>query len=206
MGTRERRAREKARRREEILDAARELFWQRGYEATTMPAVAEAAELAPGTLYLYFPGKEALYVALLEEGYEKLLARLKRGVRKDEAPRAQAEKLIDVFQKFAVDHPQYFRIIFFVLQREGRLMRDLCVDEAQWQRLSDHFNACRSVAGGILERAGIARSGAELEHKVSAVWSMLAGVVLYYRQADASNYRAISREAKRTILRGLFGD
>ncbi|MHB9146648.1 MAG: TetR family transcriptional regulator [Symbiobacteriia bacterium] len=48
-----------------ILDAARQVFAERGYHGSTMRDIAAAAGVATGTLYLYFPSKEALYEALL---------------------------------------------------------------------------------------------------------------------------------------------
>ena len=76
MGTTERRQREAQQRRQDILKAAQKVFWEKGFSGTTMPQVAAEAELAPGTLYLYFPSKDALYVELLVEGYDVLKERL----------------------------------------------------------------------------------------------------------------------------------
>jgi len=49
-------------RRKQILDAAIEVFSQKGYAAATMPEIAESAGLAAGTLYLYFPNKRELFI------------------------------------------------------------------------------------------------------------------------------------------------
>ena len=54
------RERSKARRRAAIERAAWELFAERGYEATTIPDIAELAEVAPRTVTLYFPNKADL--------------------------------------------------------------------------------------------------------------------------------------------------
>ena len=124
MGTRQRRDREAKRRRQSILDAARDVFFKHGYAAATIPKVAAAAELAPGTLYLYFPSKDALYAELLAEGYETLHQRLAQSVRPGAPPRRQAEALIDAFFDFARQNPEYFDIVFFVLQREGATALD----------------------------------------------------------------------------------
>lgn len=57
----------KAERRADILAAALACFARTGYHATTMAEVAEAAEVSKGTPYLYFPSKEALFIALHDE-------------------------------------------------------------------------------------------------------------------------------------------
>ncbi|MGH9129185.1 MAG: TetR/AcrR family transcriptional regulator [Acidimicrobiales bacterium] len=57
----------KAERRADILAAALDCFSRTGYHDTTMAEVAEAAEVSKGTPYLYFPSKEALFIALHDE-------------------------------------------------------------------------------------------------------------------------------------------
>jgi len=54
MGTAERRARQKASLRGEILDAARRMFAEEGYEQVSMRRLAERIEYSPTTIYLYF--------------------------------------------------------------------------------------------------------------------------------------------------------
>src|SRR5579862_4698706 len=56
----------------EILRAARGLFAHRGYAATNIEEIAEAAGIAKGTVYLYFPSKEAVFAGVLESNLEAL--------------------------------------------------------------------------------------------------------------------------------------
>lgn len=62
-----RRERKKADKRARILRAATELFNERGFAAATTSAIAEAAGIGTGTLFLYFPTKEDLLVAVFRE-------------------------------------------------------------------------------------------------------------------------------------------
>jgi AcrR family transcriptional regulator len=55
----------KAETRQRILDAARERFTARGYEATTTRDIADAAGIANGTLFNYFASKEAILASLV---------------------------------------------------------------------------------------------------------------------------------------------
>jgi AcrR family transcriptional regulator len=55
-----RRARKKERTRQEIFSAAMELFAKRGFEAVTIEAICDAADVARGTFFLHFPTKAAL--------------------------------------------------------------------------------------------------------------------------------------------------
>lgn len=60
--TRTRRARSPETRPGEILDAALALFRERGYAGTSMQHIAQAADVAIGTVYVYFPSKENVLV------------------------------------------------------------------------------------------------------------------------------------------------
>ena len=64
MGITERKEREKNQRQADIVAAAEQIFFSKGYENATMDDVAKAAELAKGTLYLYFKSKEELLLAI----------------------------------------------------------------------------------------------------------------------------------------------
>ena len=61
-----------ASKRERILEAALKLFANQTYQAVTMDRVAEAANVAKGTLYLYFQSKEDLYLGILIDGMESM--------------------------------------------------------------------------------------------------------------------------------------
>ncbi len=64
MGIQERKEREKERRRQQIIVAAKRVFSEKGFNKATMEDIATEAELSPGTLYLYFKNKEELYASL----------------------------------------------------------------------------------------------------------------------------------------------
>lgn len=62
------RDRKKARRREEIVTAARDLFARQGIDATTMADIAAAAEVSPPTVFNYFGSKDGILIAMITEG------------------------------------------------------------------------------------------------------------------------------------------
>ena len=69
-----RREREKLNRRNEILQAARKVFAEKGYDVATVDDVASAAELSKGTIYLYFKSKADLFLSTLEMGMEQVIS------------------------------------------------------------------------------------------------------------------------------------
>ena len=77
------RERKKQRTRETIARAARELFAERGYHATTLPDIAEAADVSTRTIFAYFPSKEDILFSdfpLMKEALARALAERPEGV------------------------------------------------------------------------------------------------------------------------------
>ncbi len=64
MGIQERKQRERERRRQQIMIAAKRVFSVKGFNRATMEDIAKEAELSPGTLYLYFKNKDELFSSL----------------------------------------------------------------------------------------------------------------------------------------------
>jgi AcrR family transcriptional regulator len=64
MGIKERKEREKERRRQQIIVAAKRIFSAKGFNKATVEDIAEEAEISPGTIYIYFKNKDELYASL----------------------------------------------------------------------------------------------------------------------------------------------
>ena len=73
---RNRRPQDRESKREEILDAATELFTRDGYDRTALKAIATSAGVTANTIYWYFPDKDALLVAVLDRLLLTALAEL----------------------------------------------------------------------------------------------------------------------------------
>src|SRR5208283_6230223 len=95
MGVKERKLRQKKFLRQEILDAASDLFGKEGFENVSMRKIAEKIEYSPTTIYLYFKDKADLLDCICEETFARLvrkqnsidqaiadpIERLKKGLR-----------------------------------------------------------------------------------------------------------------------------
>jgi len=97
MGIQERKERERCHRRAQILASARNAFVKHGLSTTSMDRIAKEAELAKGTLYLYFRSKDELLMGLIANDMEMLIERITRITNK---PMRADEKLIHAFAEF----------------------------------------------------------------------------------------------------------
>jgi AcrR family transcriptional regulator len=103
MGILERKEREKERRRQQIMVAAKRVFSEKGFSKATMEDIAQEAELSPGTLYLYFRNKEELYASLSLRILQYLLLRIEhvnsmKPAGPDEKLKALMEVMYDVYE------------------------------------------------------------------------------------------------------------
>src|SRR5947207_213266 len=76
-----RRQRERLLMRARLLEAAREIAAAEGWQAVTIRKIADRLEYASPVLYQYFPGKDALLLALMSEGFRTITERLREVVR-----------------------------------------------------------------------------------------------------------------------------
>jgi AcrR family transcriptional regulator len=79
METLSRKERERQVREEEIIQAAEEIFYSKGYNDASMDEIAKKAQFTKRTLYQYFENKEDLYYAVVLKGYKQLFKYLKVG-------------------------------------------------------------------------------------------------------------------------------
>lgn len=115
MGTEERKAREKERRRNHIIDAAEKIIFSKGLEQATMDEIAEEAELSKGTLYLYFKNKNELYLAITQRGSDILNNRFGKVFAGDhDHTGIELIRLIgETYLNFVSENPDYFKAFMY---------------------------------------------------------------------------------------------
>jgi AcrR family transcriptional regulator len=101
-----------AERRRRILDAAAEGFAARGYHATSVGQIAEAAGISKPVIYDHFPSKRDLFVALLEQAREELLALGVEAMRAGAPPEKRVRSAVDAFFSYVDAHPATARVLF----------------------------------------------------------------------------------------------
>ena len=118
MGVKERKARQKKYLRQEILDAASELFVQEGYEQVSMRRIADRIEYSPTTIYLYFKDKSELLEQVCHEAFSKLSLLLKRILEQSGDPVEHLKKGLIAYVHFGVENPHQYRAAFMMPKPE----------------------------------------------------------------------------------------
>lgn len=100
-----RREQTKAANRAAILEAARAIFGEIGFGAASVRDVIRATDLAAGTFYNYFPDKEAVFLALVEDIAAEARARVRAARRNAGSPAAFVEDGYRAYFEFIVEDP-----------------------------------------------------------------------------------------------------
>lgn len=161
--------------RAQILDAALELFRERGYEETTMRAIAEAAGVAVGNAYYYFRSKEHLVQAFYERTHEEHLEASREILARERSFRA---RLSGVMRKKIDTAMPYHRLA-------GVLFRTAADPGNPLNPFSEESRALRERATAlfaeVLEGSDLKLSNralrAELPH---LLWMYHMGILLFW--------------------------
>jgi AcrR family transcriptional regulator len=114
MGVKERRERQKKFLRQEILDAASELFVHDGYENVSMRRIAEKIEYSPTTIYLYFKDKTELLEQVCKETFGRLVQRLTRIMGQPGDPLERLKRGLITYIEFGLENPHHYRATFMM--------------------------------------------------------------------------------------------
>ena len=114
MGVKERKLRQKKYLRQEILDAASELFVKNGYENLSMRGIAEKIEYSPTTIYLYFKDKAELLEQVCHETFARLSAHLTRILEQPGDPVERLKRGLVAYVNFGLENPHHYRATFMM--------------------------------------------------------------------------------------------
>jgi AcrR family transcriptional regulator len=99
-------------RREEILQAAKELFLEQGYDSTTIRKIADRVGVSAPALYLYFQDKEQMMLALCDQTFGHLIESVGEIEKSVADPRDRIRQFGEAYLRFGLKHPDEYRLIF----------------------------------------------------------------------------------------------
>ncbi len=200
MGIQERKARERERRRQQIMVAAKRVFSTHGFAKATMEDIANEAELSPGTLYLYFKNKDELYASLTLRVLQYMNIRLKQV---EEDHHGDAHQMIEALKHALMDVYDFdpmFLINMLHLQSSealqtlsAELFTEIkALSKTSRQIISDIFK--HGINAGLFIR----RSPTDL---ADMLWALFTGVILLEEtQKIVHNRQARFRESLTTAF------
>lgn len=205
MGIHERKEREREQRKIFILSSARAAFVKNGLEQTSMDRIAQEAELAKGTLYLYFKSREELIMALMSEDLDALLVMLQKVSQKKQTTDKKLLEAVKAFYKFSSDNEFFYRVITqvnmqtsFSLEAAGSVAKEFC---QQNERVMGHLK--NLIQQGADE--GIFHLAHTPQYTVMLLMFSLKGAMVIHRNGMAPpNWTTINADKMLTDIAKLF--
>ena len=170
MGIIERKEKEKQDLRKRILDAAMQVFLEKGYEDTSIRNIAERVEYSPTTLYLYFKDKDAIFLALHDNGFcilnEKMTV-----LQYVSDPFERLKAMGRIYIEFALNNKELYDLMFM---RQAPLDAMECDDEQEWKQGQTAFDGLKLTIAGCMEMGYMKHDSVEIAAFV--VWSAIHGM------------------------------
>ncbi|EFL24572.1 TetR-family transcriptional regulator [Streptomyces himastatinicus ATCC 53653] len=182
MSSTERRERERARRHQLIITAARELAEAEGWDAVTTRRLAQRVAYSQPVLYNHFKGKDAIVGAVAVEGFDDLAAALRRARRTAGSPREALRAVGRAYLDFAVARPALYAAMF---------VRETDVPFAQ-EAQQDSPAAPRAAFEELAAVAGPG-DGRDAEVDAEVIWSALHGLAVLARSGRIPQRRQRER-------------
>jgi AcrR family transcriptional regulator len=128
--------RERRNREHEVLDAAVEVFWRKGYSAASVQEVADAVGVLKGSLYHYISSKEELLFRIFEKSHRDSIAIMDAVEALDVGPLEQLHEYVRRFVTYYAENIKRVDLYF----REWRFIEgELAAEVRQRRRLYDDF-------------------------------------------------------------------
>jgi AcrR family transcriptional regulator len=147
--------------RDRFLQAAAHVFAQVGYEEANINIIAEQAGQGKGTIYLYFPSKQDLFLALLETIAQRQLTAAHAAIASSSKLEQQLEALFLAFVRLAIEDAEGFHVYMSALYGVNRAFQSQAV-----LLLREYI----ALLGDVLNKAGIYRNINRAELEACALW------------------------------------
>ncbi len=152
-------------KRTSMMQAAMRVFAERGYHAATVRDIVQAADVAIGTFYFYFPDKETLFVHLYEETAQFLLQAIRQAVQARTTLPQQIRAGLQAYVNIAIFEPAVVQLLLVggvgavpSLLAERAAFREQLI--ALWQRPLDQALAQTLIVPQNTRRTAEAFAGA----------------------------------------------
>lgn len=199
MGTKERQDRERQAVTASIMDAAREIFVAEGYTNVSIRRIAERIEYSPAAIYSYFASKDDIFLALAEEGFHRLEAKVHSALT-HEVALENVRNCWWAFYEFSKEQPEFFELMF-VDRSVPRITQ-------QWEGFELLQQLLDNAVGCIQKAIDDGGFPATLNPHVAmhVLWAALIGpsvVGIRHRLQSNEDYDALARDVLSTAIAGL---
>ncbi len=189
--SKDKRALDKIDLKQRILNAAREIFLEQGYDRTSVRMIAEKIGYSATTIYLHFQDKNEILHTLHTEGFEILNSRMAVLLQVDD-PFERLKAMGKMYIDFALSNPELYDLMFIQVSPLTKLEEE---DEL-WKEGNTAFGALKKTVTDCIDRKYFPQHDAEVTAFV--IWSALHGMITLHHRNRCT--KVISEPNKERIV------
>ena len=207
VGLEERRKGGMENRRNAILQAARKLFFDKGFKHVTVESIARKAELSKGSVYLYFKSKEEIYTHILlndiDKFYKTIAGLLEEGLSASD----KLMSLANTYAGFFINDRELFRIMMNYMLNINHMNLPEEIDRQIVTATNKTANIIEEIFHMGIE-SGEFPPYIDLRQKRNAIWGLLNGTISLHLFTGSEEKReerilATIKTGVNTFLRGM---
>lgn len=182
-----------------ILDAAMRIFARKGFYNATIADVAKVAEVAEGTIYLYFKNKDDLLISIFEHSMDLFIEEAQKELEGVTDPKEKLKRFIGLHLRLVQKNPELAQVLQIELRQSSKFMK-----EYEGGKFSDYLNVVR----GILEEgqaSGIFRKDLEPRILRRAIFGCVDELALEWLLMTKKKYslEACAEQVGDLFVRGI---
>ncbi len=185
-------------RRAEILHIARKLFAEKGFEATSIREIGDAAGILSGSLYYHFDTKEDM----LQEIIKDYMGSLFRGYEKAAATIADPREALREMIRFGITEALAKREVHLIVVNE----RNFLARHPKFNSLEETWHDLFRIWYGVLQegvRAGVFRREVNLHLALSIIMNSVNATIIWFRADGRFSIDEVLETQMGLLLRGL---
>lgn len=184
--------REREQRQNDIIDAARKLFADKGFDVS-MDEIAGKVGLGKSTLYLYFKNKESLYFAVVLRGIRIWAEIVKEEVKKGNTGLEKFVLYGNANREFSNEYPDYFRLLYSPTSIKKQFDMDKMTSSEEFQEVRELFKEIMLLGIDSIQK-GI--DDGEIRHDVDPTEAAVLLSVIYNGKVNMGDWAKELLESK----------
>ncbi len=197
----------KLKKKELILNAAKELFFTKGYYGARIEAIVKKAGISTGTFYLYYKTKSEVFKALQNEGLDILMNMVQQVISwPDITALEKMEQIVHTYFRFHHEYPEYFDILAIL----SASPKDLKETQSEIHKLinTKTYRFLKMIEEVIIQ--GV-KDGEVIKidtwKTTNVFWGLMDGLILLEKRKNIENTIKISLDEliKQAISMSFYG-
>lgn len=127
---------------QKIIEAATAVFAQKGFHAAKIADIAKVAQVADGTIYLYFKSKDDLLISVFEYSIDLFIQTVENGLSGLTSPVEKLKYFIEIYFKLIKTYPELAQVIQLELRQSSKFLKEYT---------NTKFFTFLSIVAGIVE-------------------------------------------------------